>query len=146
MKKGGIMTKILRITDRVDFKIGEVTFTCAPLNKDQKMEITSSFIEKGKDQKFNLAKAQQLYLKYSIKGISGVEDFHGNKYELSFDENGNLTDDCLSEILQIEQNPKLLTALWQNLNGYNEDLRDPVTNEKLEGVALELHKPREMSD
>lgn len=134
------MAKIQRISDRVKYKIGDVTFHCAPLTKDQKLEIQNCFIEKGKEQKYDLFTAQTLYLKYSLKDIEGVEDYHGEKYSLEFDNSGYITDNCISELLNLEQKSTLLTALWQNLNGYNEDLRDPSTGEKLEGVALELYK------
>ena len=77
-----------------------------------------------------------MYIKYSIKGIDGLECYDGEKYELEFI-NDELTDECVSEILSLEQRNKLTTSAWQLLNGIQE-LTDPITGEKLEGVELEV--------
>lgn len=130
------MAKVLRMKDRVKLKVGEVTFTLAPLSHYQKQELASCTKMQGGEEIFDLPKAQALYIKYSLKGIDGVETYGDEKYELEFD-GDHLSDDCVSEIFHLEQREKLNIAAWQIIQGIQE-LRDPNTGEKLEGVELEV--------
>jgi len=130
------MAKILRLSDRIKLTIGEVVFTLAPLNHFQKIELANCTTVKNGEDHYDLLRAQALYIKYSIKGIDGLECYDGEKYELEF-MNDELTDECVSEILSLEQRSKLTTSAWQLLNGVKE-LTDPITGEKLEGVELEV--------
>lgn len=130
------MAKILRLSDRVKLKIGEITFTIAPLSYMQKQELGScTRIVKG-EEVFDLLKSQALYIKYALKDIDGVVDYNGEKYELSF-EGDILTDDCVSEVMSLEENEKFSSVYWQILNGLKEVV-DPVSGEKMEGVELKV--------
>lgn len=130
------MPKILKTTDRVKVKIGDVTFTIAPLTYHQKQELANCTTMRGGQERLDLAKSQALYLKYAVKGIEGVEDYSGNKYDLEF-EGDYLTDNCVSDLFHLEEREKLSLASWQILNGIKE-LKDPVSGEKLEGVSIEV--------
>ena len=128
--------KILRLSDRIKLDIGGVVFTIAPLNQFQKINLANcTTIRNGQDH-YDLLGAQALYLKYAIKDIEGVTDYDEKDYKLQF-ENNELTDECVSELLNLDQRSKLTTSAWQLLNGVKE-LTDPVTGEKLEGVTLEV--------
>jgi len=131
------MAKIMRSTDRLELKINDVVFTISPLNKEQKQEMSNcTFISKGQDV-YDLAQAQFLYVKYGLKSVKGIEDYHGNEYTLAFDDNGHLTDECANEILTLEDKPKLMIAAWQLLNGVRQ-LKDPDTGKELKGISLEV--------
>jgi len=130
------MSKILRLTDRIKLTIGDVVFTIAPLNHHQKINLSNCTTVKNGEDHYDLLRAQALYLKYGVKGVEGVVGYDDQPYVLSF-EGDELTDDCVSEILGLEQRGKLTTAAWQLLNGVK-DLVDPVTGEKLDGVSLEV--------
>jgi len=130
------MAKILRLSDRINLKIGDVTFVIAPLNHFQKIELSNCTTIKNGEEHYDLLRAQALYLKYAVKDVNGIECYNGEKYELEFN-NDELTDNCVSEILSLDQRSKLTTSAWQILNGIKE-LVDPVTGEKLEGVELEV--------
>lgn len=130
------MAKILKLSDRLKLKIGEITFTLAPLSFSQKQELAScTKTVKGEDH-FDLLKAQVLYLKYGLKNVEGLECYDGSDYALEF-EGDVLTDNCVSEIINLEEKEKLTTAAWQLLQGVKE-LRDPITGEELEGVELKV--------
>lgn len=130
------MAKILRMSDRIHLKIDEITFVLAPLNYYQKQEIAGCTKMDGGNEVFDLLKAQFTYIKYGLKDIIGIEDYDGNKYELEF--NGDeLTENCVSEIMNLDQREKLTVSAWQLLNGVKE-LTDPVSGEPLEGVELEV--------
>lgn len=130
------MAKILRLTDRINLKIGDVTFVLAPLNFLQKQEILGCTKNVGGQEHYDLLKAQFLYLKYCLKDIKGVKGYDNKPYELSF-EGDVLTNDCVSEVLNMEERTKLNVAAWQLINGIQE-LRNPETGEKLEGVQLKV--------
>ena len=130
------MAKIQRLSDRIKLTIAEVVFTIAPLNFMQKQELAECTKMQGGEEVFDLLKAQVMYIKYALKDIEGVEDYNGKKYELEF-ENDQLTDNCVSEILCLEEKEKLTIAAWQLLNGIS-GLKDPVTGKELEGVELEV--------
>jgi len=130
------MAKILKIKDRVKLIIGEITFTLAPLNYLQKQELAECTRVVDGEETFDLLKAQVYYIKHSLKAIDGVEDYEGNSYELEF-ENDALSDDCVSEILCLEEKDRLTISAWQILNGIKE-LIDPTTGKKLDGVKLEV--------
>ena len=130
------MAKILKIKDRVKLIIGEVTFTLSPLNYMQKQDLAECTRIIDGNEVFDLLRAQVFYIKHALKGIEGVEDYNGDKYELEF-ENDSLTDECVSEILCLEEKEKLTISAWQILNGIK-DLVDPVTGKKLAGVKLEV--------
>jgi len=130
------MTKILRLKDRLKLKIDDVTFKLAPLSHLQKQELAGCTKMQNGEEIFDLTRAQALYIKYSLKDIDGVEDYSGEKYELEFD-GDVLTDDCVSEVFNLEQREKLNIAAWQLVQGVQE-LKDPVTGKPLEGVDLEV--------
>lgn len=122
--------------DRISFKIGSVSFILSPLSYLQKQELSDCTRMVAGEQHFDLVKAQSLYVKYSLKDIKGLKDYNGEDYKLEFD-GDFLTDDCVSEILNLEEREKLTNASWQILNGIK-PLEDPVTGKKLAGVKMEI--------
>lgn len=124
------MSKILRMSDRLHLKIDDITFVIAPLNYFRKQELAScTKIVKGEEH-FDLVKSQALYIKYALKEVIGLKNYDDSDYELEF-EGDCLTDDCVSEILNLEQREKLNISAWQLLNGVKE-------LENVEGVELEV--------
>lgn len=128
--------KILKMSDRISLKIGEVTFKLAPLNYMKKQELSECTKIIDGNEVYDLLKAQFLYIKYSLKEVLGIESYDGKEYKLEFD-GDCLTDDCVSEILNVDQKEKLCIAAWQLLNGIK-DLKDPETGKKLTGVKMEV--------
>lgn len=120
------MAKILKRTDRIKFKVGEVTFTLAPFTYEQKMEMSECITTKAGVNRVDMFKTQTLMLKYGVKDIDGVED-----YELEFDSSGNLTDECISELLYLDQSIPMLSACYEIHNGLPDKLLT-------EGVELEV--------
>jgi hypothetical protein len=132
------MSKILRLSDRIRIKVGDVSFTIAPLNQFQKIEISEQTkMDKGGSEVFDLARAQTLLVKYGLKDIEGVKDANGDDYKLEFD-GDCLSDDCVSEVFTIPEKSNYVTAHFQCLNEYPDKLVNPLDGKKLKGVALEL--------
>ena len=120
---GELMIKILRLSDRVKLKVGTVTFILAPLSNDKKMEVRATIKHDGGEQVFDHGMAQHLYIKYSLKDLLGVEDYHGDSYKLEF-EGDYLTDECVSEICNLSQKDELMSVGWQILNGMPDKVYD----------------------
>ena len=125
------------MTDRYVLKVDGVTFTVAPLSKEHKLEISQcGQLEKGQFVQ-NIFNMQCLYLKYGLKGVSGIKDYNKKEYELTF-ENNYLSEDCISELLNLPMHGKLMDAAWQILNGVPDKIIDPVSGAALKGVKLEI--------
>lgn len=118
------------MSDRIHIKIDDITFVIAPLNYLRKQELAEcTKLQDGKET-FDLLKAQIYYIKYALKEVKGIKNYDGSDYELEF-EGDCLTDNCVSEILNLEQREKLNIVAWQQLNGIKE-------LEDVEGVELEV--------
>ena len=131
------MAKILRLTDTVIISVGDVKFHISPLSHEKKIELANCTKVVGGVDHYDLAAAQRLYVKYGLKKIEGVEGYEKEPYELQFDENGNLTDDCISEVFSLEQRTDFTVAAWQLLNGMK-PLINPGTGKPLKGVTAEV--------
>jgi len=84
----------------------------------------------------DIVRAARMALKFAIKEIGGVEDSEGNPYELEV-ENNELTDECVDDLLNLEQNEKLSILCTTLLHGVPKQLMDPNTGEKMQGVTIE---------
>lgn len=118
--------KILKRTDKIKFKVGSVTFHLSPFTYEQKMEMSDCQKILNGIPRLDVFRAQVLMLKYGVKKIEGVDD-----YELEFDDNGNLTDECISELLYLDQSTKMLSACYEIHNGLPDQL-------ETEGVEMEI--------
>jgi hypothetical protein len=127
------MIKIYRMTDRIPIKIGPVEFLIGPLSYQQKQEILSQGQMKEGDFVANEMSMAALAIKYQVKEIKGVKDLEGTEYKVEMNGNG-LTDNCVSEILQLENSALLIAALANMLNG----IKDP----KIKGVEVRLPKAK----
>lgn len=122
--------KILRLKDRVKIKIGDVEFIVAPLSREQKRELGACRTMVNGEQQLDILEANSILLKYGLKGVKGVKDYSGNDYKLEFD-GDNLSEDSISDILNMSVKDKLTASAWNVVNGMDDKL-------DLEGVSLEV--------
>lgn len=112
--------KILRMSDRIKIKCGEIEVKVSPIDHAKKIEVLG--IEDSYQKMVVL-------LKDSLKSLSGASTHEGNKYELTFDDSGKLTDDCAKEVvdalLQTNICPSIVHASTKNFD-------------KIEGVEFEI--------
>lgn len=102
------MARIYKTTDRIEVKIGEITVKIAPLSLIQKNEIQSMMLEGQKNSDLiKLNAAIHLAVSYCLKEVQGLEDINGNPYQLQSEE-GKLTEQCLNELMNMEETPNLL--------------------------------------
>lgn len=129
------MVRIYRTTDRIKVKVDSIVVTIAPLSVDEKAEI-SQFMLAGKLRDFKAAaKGTALTVKYAVKDVSGIVDQKNQPYKVAFDENGYLTDQCVSELFNLEMSGKL-TEICMSLVEKIPDVFTDAKGKKLEGVEI----------
>lgn len=129
------MAKIYRRSDKLKIKIDDITIEVSPLSVDQKSEIQELMVKgrvKGDVRAVN--QGLSLILKYGLKGISGVETHNGEAYALKF-ENGELIDECISDLMNMEVSEKIALVCTALVNKIPKEFTDTNGN-KLEGVEF----------
>lgn len=130
------MAKVFKRSDRIAVKVGDLTFKLAPMTIDQKTECQQAFLKgNSKADLKELTKGIILSLKYSVKSVDGLVDANDEPYKVSLDDKGNLTDECIDDLLNL-QTGKQLTQICASLtNGIPSEFIDDNGN-KLEGVEI----------
>lgn len=126
--------KIYKLTDKIEYKLGEITIKISPLSVNDKNALTDLMF-KGQSEKDvkALMEGSLFALQCAIKEVKGLEDSEGNDYVLEFDENGKLTRECAENLLNIEQSNKLIALCSSFISG--------VPNALPEGVSLVNKNP-----
>lgn len=132
------MVKLYKTTDRIPVKIDSLEFKISPLNFEQKSEIQALLIT---GEPMGIVKAARLSVKYAVKDVSGIVDQDENEYILSF-ENGILTDECVDDLLNVDQDSKLSLVCTSLLHGIPKDFTDPQTGKPIEGITLQPGKSK----
>lgn len=131
------MAKILRTTDIIRFEVGEVKFGISPLSVEKKSLVSGATRLVGGEYVHDLVTAQQIFIKHSLKELSGVQDYDGNEYVLEF-ENGSLTDECVDDIFNLEQRSEFMVIGWEVFNGLADKIKDPKKKKLFSKVNLEV--------
>jgi hypothetical protein len=124
--------------DRLKFKVGKITFDLKPLSILEQNEVSSHKKMKAGKETEDVVMTAFAYVKYAVKGISGVETYGGDSYKLEFD-GDYLTDDCVSEIFNLSLGKEFFHAV-QNLryNIVETKMTYFGTKKPLKGVKLEI--------
>lgn len=128
---------VYKMSDRIPIEIGEIKLWVSPLSYGQKMELASCSTMVSGEQKIDGQKFATLLIKFSIKEVEGITNFDGTPYELSFDKDGTLSQDCLDELLQIEQSAAILRAATH--------LFTSMTDYDLDGVKIDMKQIKNVS-
>lgn len=124
---------IYRTTDRIPVKIGEATFWIAPLSGAQKTELLSMTLVKSGEERFLALAHACRTIAMSVKAVTGIQNADGEEYVLSFDANGDLTKECVEELITVDGADKLVTVAGAfALSQFG----DP----KLDGVVVDFSK------
>lgn len=123
--------KFLRRKDKVEIKVGDIKFSISPLLQSHMIEIGSLETKKSGKTLVDNAKKIELMVKYSLRSLEGIELYDGSKYELEFDEQGNLTDECASEVLSIPVTNEIVSAINSMLEGQIDKIKADEVEVKL---------------
>ena len=91
-------------------KVGEVTIWVSPLSYDQKVSLSTQTKMVSGHETVDAVKVAFLCLKYSIKEIDGIKNSDGSDYSVALDASGVATDECISELMQMDYAPNIVTA------------------------------------
>jgi hypothetical protein len=118
----------------------DLEITIAPITNAVKYEVAECSKIVNGEQVYNFAKAQEIYLRHSLKDIKGLKDYHGNEYSLSFkdESESELTDDCLSELFNIPVSGEMIAVCWQFMNDVPEKIINPESGKVYEGIELKV--------
>ena len=122
---------IYRVTDRIPVKIGGVTFWVAPLSWRHKSQILSMYKVKAGEELVDPMGIAMMTLKFSLKEVEGVAYADGSSFTLHMTEDDTVSDESLSEVMQLDGIDKLVTVCSQFAL---KDLSDP----KLDGVVVDM--------
>lgn len=122
---------VYKTTDRIPLKFGEIKVWISPLSFEQKTNILAATKMKSGVEVSDPSKQTFLSLKYGVKEIEGLKNPDGSDYRLELDENGVLTDECLSDLIDLEYFPKLSEICIKLINGVK-------ALDKIEGVEVDL--------
>lgn len=134
------MPVILSMKDRIKLKLGKVEFLLKPLTVFEIGEIQAhrTMVEGVEVQ--DMLKSSFAYLKYAVKGLSGVKDGSGEDYRLEFDANNEyLTDDCVNELFTLKLGADFYHAIEPLKN--NQIDKKPtnlITKKPIRGAKLEV--------
>lgn len=118
------MAKIYKTTDRLTYKVDDITIKIAPLNMEQKVELSELMVAGRQDIKKAMEGTVKV-LRYALKEVKGLEDSDGNDFELEFD-SGMLTEECAEMLLNIEQSPKMIALCSSFVGGVPSELPEGV--------------------
>src|ERR1044072_2448134 len=129
------MVRIYKRTDRIAVKIGDITVRLAPLSLDQKTQIQQALLAGSRDGDLKeLTRGISLNIKYAVKGVEGLVNSDDQPYQLQF-ENDELTDECVSDLMNMELGQKLTLVCAQFAKGVPKSFKDEKGN-PLDGVEL----------
>lgn len=129
------MAKIYRTTDRIPIKIDDITVVIRPLSVHEKTEIQEAALAgRIKGDIKEATRSVVLALKYAVQDIKGIVDSDGNQYKLQT-EGGMLTDECVSDLMNLEMSRKLVMVCSSLANGIKTEFTDE-RGEAIEGVEL----------
>ena len=141
--------KILKTSDRVRVKVGDIALTLAPLKQSQKVEMAGlTKVIDGKETA-DLNAMMSYLVKHSVKGVEGVLDGSEAPLELEFDHDGSLSEDSHTDVMFVISKAKAFFDPMFKVGG-NEMPSDKVkswaTGEEIEGVeVLLIPKPKAQS-
>lgn len=107
--------KILRLKDRVKVKLEELEFKIAPLSYQQQIEIDSCKKIVSGDEVDDYGKKVFLMLKYSLKEVKGIKLHNGKPYKIELDDDGNITDECVNEIIVMPLRDEIINAVHKTM-------------------------------
>lgn len=135
------MAKIYRKTERKKIKFDDVTISFAALSNIEKSQLAA---EAG-----SLTNAGEMLdlsyktLKKCVKHVEGVEYGDGESFQLKFDKGGEMTNECLEELLTLSVSNEMLAVSQTLIHqfGANEFI-DSATKEPIPGVSVLGNEPK----
>jgi len=131
--------RIYKTTDKIEVKIDGISFFLSPLSYQQKLSLQMDMNKASNGDLTSAMDAVIKALKMSIKDVKGLKDSEGD-YKLSFEDNGEISDSCIDDLLNMPLSNKLSATCSQFLAGVPDKILDQ-NGVELEGVSVIKVKP-----
>ena len=82
----------------ITIKIDDLTFKIKPLTYKERTDVMACIYNQNGTVVENAAKATYLAMRYAVKNIDGAFLPTGEKYQLEFDDNSYLSEDCVDDL------------------------------------------------
>ncbi len=130
------MTRIYKRSDRIPVRIGSIVVMLAPLTIDQRTEIQQDLFVARRSNDLTIGtRAIKNAIRYSVKGVKGISSGSGEPYELQFDEDKNLTSECIDDLLNLENNDSLSMVCVSLVRGIKPEFTDE-SGKPIDGVEV----------
>lgn len=132
---------LYKVTDRVEVKIEGITFKISPLSQAQKNELQGHMMKAVNGDMEEAMISVRKSLSFCLKDMKGVEYYDGDEkreYSLQF-EDGNLTAECLDDLLNLPISQKISTVCAAFLQGVPSEIVDKDGKE-IEGISIVKRK------
>ena len=128
------MAKVYRVTDKLPVKIGDIIFQISPLTFAQRAEIQADLTKAAKGDLSKATDASYKAIKYAVKSVENLTNIDGTPYQVTL-ENKILTDECVNDLLNLEEYMKLSAVTTNLINGVPEKICD-AEGKVIEGIEL----------
>lgn len=118
-------------------------FILSPLTAKQKGEVASCLSMRGGEAVQDRWEMVRLALKYSLKGIEGLEDSEGNAVKLALGEDGGLTDESMDLVVNVPDMDLAYTAALQLASGTTSgQVINPSTGQPFDNVEVVINEKK----
>lgn len=119
--------RIYKLTDKIAYKLGEeLKVKVSPLSLEAKAEIHSHMLKGSKGDVKELMQGSISVIRHGLKEVEGLTDSSGQPYKLEF-ENGMLTQQCVEDLLNMEQSTALVQLCSAFVAGIPKQLPEGVS-------------------
>jgi hypothetical protein len=120
------MAKIYRTTDKVKYKLGELTVWISPLSLADKAELHQLMSKVEQGDQLALIQGSAFAIKSAVKRIEGLTTQDDTPYELEMD-GDKLSDQSTDDLMNIDESNKLISLCAQLIGGMPKQLPEGVS-------------------
>ena len=99
--------RVFKPTDRIEFDFKKLKMWFSPFSYATKLQIASSSAIKSGTVIEQQHEVVYTMVKNHLKEIKGLKDLDGKDFELKFEEDGTLTEDCTEMVIMAEMDVEL---------------------------------------
>lgn len=131
--------RIYRTTDKVEFKIEagdeSISIFVSPLSLEKRTRLQAVMFKAIQGDMDAATEATILAFKMGLKDIKGIIDANDQEYKLSFDENGELTQECVDDLLNMQISAKIGAVCGSLIQGITGEIMG-ADGKPIEGISL----------
>lgn len=129
------MSIVYKTSDRIKIKVDDIVLYVSPLKYHDKNKIQALLVSGDVD---SIMQGATQALKCAIKDVKGLKlaDDHLADYKLTFDDNGELSDESLDDLMNLQYNAKFSNICLKLVDGIPDEFIDNASGEVMEGVYI----------